>query len=168
MNAAQRKQLSGIISTIEDAKGKLADIQGEEQDKWDNMPENLQGSEKGEALQTAIDQIETARHPSRLLGGHPERLPGEIYMGNTDENAFFRSSWMSKRMGVRVLDSNGESFNAATIAGQLHPWFIARSEVEQTIKTEELANHSWSANKIKALRELLADTWNPHGTDVPS
>ena len=32
----------------------------DEQDKFDNMPEGLQESERGEAMQEAIEQLETA------------------------------------------------------------------------------------------------------------
>ena len=35
-------------------------MQEDEQDKFDNMPEGLQESERGEAMQEAIDAIETA------------------------------------------------------------------------------------------------------------
>ena len=35
-------------------------MKDEEEDKFDNMPEGLQESERGEAMQEAIEQLETA------------------------------------------------------------------------------------------------------------
>lgn len=46
MNKSQRSQLSEIISQIEELKSQVESIESEEQEKFDNMPENLQYSEK--------------------------------------------------------------------------------------------------------------------------
>jgi vacuolar-type H+-ATPase subunit E/Vma4 len=45
---------------IDNARGSLESMQEEEQDKYDNMPESLQGGDKGDQLQTVIDALETA------------------------------------------------------------------------------------------------------------
>lgn len=47
--------LAGEASSLCDELGELRD---EEQDYFDNMPEGLQGGEKGEKAQAAIDAME--------------------------------------------------------------------------------------------------------------
>jgi hypothetical protein len=49
-----RDTISGIVSTVED-------IQSEEQEYFDNMPESLQSSEKGQAVEAAVDYLGTAK-----------------------------------------------------------------------------------------------------------
>ena len=38
----------------------IEEVQNEEQEAYDNMPENLQESERGEAIQEAIDNLDSA------------------------------------------------------------------------------------------------------------
>lgn len=70
MNATRRKALSDIIDTLRgkaerfesemgDAKDAIEALRDEEQEYYDNMPENLQGGENGDAASTAIDNMET-------------------------------------------------------------------------------------------------------------
>ena len=60
MNAQGRKEIAKYIASLEEIKDKLDSMMDEEQDKFDNMPEGLQESERGEAMQEAIEQLETA------------------------------------------------------------------------------------------------------------
>ena len=60
MNKMNRKQLSDLISRIETIHGELDEIKDGEEEKFDNMPENLQDSEKGEALSEIIDFLDSA------------------------------------------------------------------------------------------------------------
>jgi len=65
MNAAQRKVLAAIAAAVEaiDLDGIQADleaVQGDEQDKFDNLPESFQEGTRGEAMQEAIDAIAEA------------------------------------------------------------------------------------------------------------
>jgi len=60
MNKDTRKQLTDKIGTIEELISELETIRDEEQEKYDNMPEGLQSGEKGEAMQSAIDALESA------------------------------------------------------------------------------------------------------------
>ena len=64
MNARIRKELvelasklNSITTMIEDLKSDLETYAEEEQDKYDNMPESLQYSERGEAMQEAADAL---------------------------------------------------------------------------------------------------------------
>ncbi len=67
MNADRRKRLQAVIdqinaaaSILESAKGDLEDIKGEEQEAFDNMPESFQQGERGQASESAIDNMDTA------------------------------------------------------------------------------------------------------------
>lgn len=60
MNKQRRNEISKIVSELEILKSRLSDVLSEEQDAFDNMPENLQYSMRGEESQEAIDNIEEA------------------------------------------------------------------------------------------------------------
>ena len=60
MNKARRKALDEVISKIEEAKELLENLQAEEEEYRDNMPENLQGSERYEAADAAMDNMSSA------------------------------------------------------------------------------------------------------------
>ena len=69
MNKARRKRIASVISTleniidydlIESAKDELEDILWEENDAYDNMPESLQYSVRGEESSEAIDNLQEA------------------------------------------------------------------------------------------------------------
>lgn len=60
MNAARRKAIEKIKTTIEEAKCQLDDITGEEQDYFDAMPESFQNGETGEKAQEAVSHLEEA------------------------------------------------------------------------------------------------------------
>ena len=60
MNKIRRKQLQEIIDQIEEFKGALEDLQQEEEEYRDNMPENLWGSERYEKAEEAVSNIEDA------------------------------------------------------------------------------------------------------------
>lgn len=60
MNKARRQQLSKWLADIEEIKSELENICSDEQDYFDNMPENLQGSQRGMDAEEAIDQMNEA------------------------------------------------------------------------------------------------------------
>lgn len=67
MNKQRRKQLDVIIGAIRIIRDDLESIMNEEEEYRDNMPENLQGSEKYEtadnaceALYEALDELDEA------------------------------------------------------------------------------------------------------------
>lgn len=55
MNKQRRKSISDNIKLLEDIKSNLKDILSEEEMYFDNIPENLQGSLKGEESESAIE-----------------------------------------------------------------------------------------------------------------
>lgn len=60
MNAKQRKTLQGYAESLDEIRSNIETMMEEEQSKLDNMPEGLQESERGEAMQEAIDNLESA------------------------------------------------------------------------------------------------------------
>ena len=74
MNKQTRKKLSEIIETLQEQQSAISEIADEEQDKADNMPENMQMSDRhddfeeiasmltdaSDSLEDVIDQIQEA------------------------------------------------------------------------------------------------------------
>lgn len=60
MNKTRIKQLINWKKKAEELKEELESILYDEQDYFDNMPENLQGSMKGIDSEEAINQLEDA------------------------------------------------------------------------------------------------------------
>ena len=65
MNKTGRKTIEDAMSKIQEAiellniaKDMIEELQEEEQEKFDNMPENLQYSEKGEALEYSAETLQ--------------------------------------------------------------------------------------------------------------
>ena len=57
MNKARRKNIQDVVNQLEDLKSTLEDLQGEEEEYRDNIPENLQGSERYEKAEEACDTL---------------------------------------------------------------------------------------------------------------
>lgn len=67
MNAANRKQVSEILSKLEDLKSQieslgeqLRELADNEQEKFDNLSEGLQQAEKGQAIEEAAGYLRGA------------------------------------------------------------------------------------------------------------
>ena len=88
MNKIRRKNLQSIIDQLEELKGSLEDLQAEEEEYRDNIPENMQDSERYEKaddacdnLSDAVDSLEEAiacieaAIEGRKKGGRPEGRP---------------------------------------------------------------------------------------------
>lgn len=60
MNKTRRKSIQDVASQLEELKSTLEDIQGEEEEYRDNIPENLQGSERYEKADEACDTLSGA------------------------------------------------------------------------------------------------------------
>ena len=59
MNDKQRKDLSQLSNELSAIRSKVEDIQQENQDAYDNMPESFRDGEKGESAQACIDNLQT-------------------------------------------------------------------------------------------------------------
>ena len=60
MNKIRRQQLKKLIERMEVLKDELEAISSDEQDYFDGMPENLQGSTNGMNSEEAIDKMADA------------------------------------------------------------------------------------------------------------
>lgn len=60
MNKTRRQQLRKWLQDLEVIKGELEKICTDEEYSFDNMPENLQGSQRGMDAEEAIDQMNEA------------------------------------------------------------------------------------------------------------
>lgn len=68
MNNARRKELRKIITRLEKLNFELQEISSdlgniitEEEEAYDNLPEGIQASERGEQMQEIIDQLYNAQ-----------------------------------------------------------------------------------------------------------
>jgi hypothetical protein len=59
MNASRRKQVEKAQWHLDKALEILNDVQAEEQEAYDNMPESLQSGERGELSSAYLEKIET-------------------------------------------------------------------------------------------------------------
>ena len=57
MNKLRRKSISDNMKLLKNIKSNLEDILSDEEMYFDNMPENLQGSLRGEESESAIDML---------------------------------------------------------------------------------------------------------------
>lgn len=67
MNDERRKRIDSAITKLENIQQKLVElyeeidgIQSDEQDAFDNMPESLQGADKGTSMEESIRLLESA------------------------------------------------------------------------------------------------------------
>lgn len=60
MNNTRRKALAQISERITEIKDLLEGIQQDESDCFDNLPEGIQYSERGEAIEIAAENLESA------------------------------------------------------------------------------------------------------------
>lgn len=60
MNNARRKQLAEIAEQLQELRDRIEQLQGEEQDGFDNLPESLQQGERGQAMEQAAEQMGNA------------------------------------------------------------------------------------------------------------
>lgn len=61
MNKDRRKRIDEIHAALEQWVSMIEDLESEEQDAFDGMPEGLQNSERGQVSQSAIDALAEAR-----------------------------------------------------------------------------------------------------------
>ena len=60
MNKSRRRKLENILFLLGEHMEELEGIRDEEQEAFDNMPESLQNSEKGDAMTCNVDEIDSA------------------------------------------------------------------------------------------------------------
>lgn len=60
MNKERRKALAEIVDQLAGIRSAIEQVKDDEQDAFDNMPEGLQQSEKGEKAENAISRLDDA------------------------------------------------------------------------------------------------------------
>ena len=60
MNKQRRNRVDAVIEKLRDIQSEINDIQSEEEEYRDNIPENLQGSEKYENAENNCDNLQSA------------------------------------------------------------------------------------------------------------
>ena len=58
MNKKRRKAIKEIIDQLEMPKEQIVSVSEEEQEAFDNLPENIQYSERGEAMSEAVFDLD--------------------------------------------------------------------------------------------------------------
>jgi len=72
MNNDKRERIDKATALIEEARSIVEGVTQEESEAYENMPENLQYSERGELIQEAINNLEYADNSFDELLGYLE------------------------------------------------------------------------------------------------
>lgn len=67
MNNTRRKAIQNIMDKLEELMEEIEAIKDEEQDAYDNLPESLQNSERGEAMESAVYNLDDAAENVQLV-----------------------------------------------------------------------------------------------------
>lgn len=60
MNNTRRRELMRINNALEELKDRVDDVMCEEQDSFNNLTDNLQQTERGQAMEEAINNLDDA------------------------------------------------------------------------------------------------------------
>ena len=60
MNKARRTKIRQHLSEIEFAQSEIESVKSDEEMAWENLPESLQYSERGDTMQDYIDKLDEA------------------------------------------------------------------------------------------------------------
>ena len=77
MNKKRRLEIHEVINVLNDLVSRIGTIQDDEQEYLDNMPENLQSSEKYDAAEEAIDDLESSKVAIEEAVDYLEAAKGE-------------------------------------------------------------------------------------------
>ena len=58
MNKVRRKELARVVDLLDQARDLLETIRDEEQEAFENLPESIQCSERGETMENCIGTME--------------------------------------------------------------------------------------------------------------
>ena len=65
MNNSRRKRISKIADALNELKDQIDELHEEEEEAFENIPESLQGTERYEVAENAVDMLESASTPGR-------------------------------------------------------------------------------------------------------
>ena len=77
MNQDRRKQIDEAAGMLQDALALIEQIRDEEQESFDNMPESLQQSDRGNASEAAAEELEDAAGNLQYVIDGIENAKGE-------------------------------------------------------------------------------------------
>lgn len=60
MNKERRKSIERIVDKLNEIQEDLTIIRGDEEEAYENLPESIQSSERGDSMQEAIDAMDDA------------------------------------------------------------------------------------------------------------
>lgn len=60
MNAQRRKEIQTVLNELADLRSRVETLQNDEQEAFDNMPESLQQSDRGQASEGAASSLENS------------------------------------------------------------------------------------------------------------
>lgn len=60
MNQARRRVIAEVLNELADLRSRIESVQSDEQDAYDNMPEGLRESDRGQAAEEACSNLENA------------------------------------------------------------------------------------------------------------
>lgn len=77
MNRTRREAIGDLIEQLENIQQQIETLKDEEQTAYDNLPETLQYSERGETMTEAIDNLENAESGVEEAIGYLTSAKGE-------------------------------------------------------------------------------------------
>ena len=77
MNRTRREAIDDLIEQLENIQQQIEALKDEEQTAYDNLPETLQYSERGETMTEAIDNLESAESSVEEAIGYLTSAKGE-------------------------------------------------------------------------------------------
>lgn len=77
MNKAERKELNAFIGKLEEINARITEIKDNEQDKFDDMSERAQDSDRGNKLADEIGKLETIGGDLESAISYLQELSGE-------------------------------------------------------------------------------------------
>jgi hypothetical protein len=78
MNKERRQKLAMIVDQIGDVISWIEEVRDEEQEYFDALPPNLQGSEKGERAEERVGEIEEGLDKLNEIVGELQDLVGDL------------------------------------------------------------------------------------------
>ena len=60
MNKSRRNAINRLIGQLEEIQTAIEDVSAEEEECYDNLPESLRDSERGEMMSDAIESLQSA------------------------------------------------------------------------------------------------------------
>lgn len=79
MNKARRRTLRQVTETLGEMVAVVEEIAGEEQDAFDNLPEGIQYSDRGERIGAAAERLnELVDELEGTISGIEEVIDGEV------------------------------------------------------------------------------------------